>query len=69
VNSIDKSFVEKARIVCLATLPLMFAELNYQKTSRNNDKTVNDFLAYSLLKASNFILSSKEYSRARRNTI
>ena len=30
VNVVDKSFVEKARIVCLATLPLMFAEQNYR---------------------------------------
>lgn len=30
VNSIDKSFIERARIICLATLPLMFTELIYR---------------------------------------
>lgn len=30
VNSIDKGFVEKARIVCLSVLPLLFQDLEYR---------------------------------------
>lgn len=31
LNAVDKQFIEKARIICLATLPLMFGDKTYEK--------------------------------------
>jgi hypothetical protein len=31
LNAVDKQMIEKARIVCLATLPLMFADKVYER--------------------------------------
>ncbi len=31
LNAVDKQMIEKARIICLATIPLMFTDKSYEK--------------------------------------
>jgi hypothetical protein len=41
LNATDKKFIEQARVICLATLPLMFTDLKYKEIVEQQVRQAN----------------------------